>query len=1091
MNKNFIYSCFVFILLGINFPKINWGQLVISEASPNGGWMDENLGMVDWIELRNDGQVVIDLEGYQLNDEFDAAETWIFPHLELEPGGRLMLLASGQNRPYLAENWRCPVLESDVWHYHVGPTAPEWNWKEPGADLNSWNTGPGGFGYGDGDDATTLPDADVIFLRKSFEIEDVNDWGYMSFAADYDDGYIAFLNGHEIARSASMAGLEGNPTDMALFYVEAVLYAGDQPEQHIWDANGFSEWLVEGENVLAVQVHNFNAESSDLSIRPFLGLTRKDGLAAEWPESPAWWSEYDYLMHTDFQLATGESVVLYDANGAMVDALPIHPELPFGCSVGRAEGVSDDWCIFEEPTPGISNVGSACFVGLEEKPTFTLPSGWYEDEVLVQLMPPSTEQIVRYTTNGDIPTTASPMFPAGGLNLGASSVLSAKAWSASGNALPSATRDATYLIDEFIPDVPTFSIITEDDHLWDWNDGIYIMGPNASGEYPHFGANFWQPWSRLSRLQFFEVGGSLEVEAQMDLEIHGGWSRAEPQRSFRLDFKNEYGGNFEWSLFQDQPTLSSFNNINLRNAGQHSWATKMQDGVISRMALQTHNIASAWEPVSAYVNGEYWGLYGAREKLDEWFVADHFGVEAETVDFIGPFAVLNGSDADFMAAANALMTTPTSNSNYPALFESHFDVENYLDYFIFETYAQNTDWIGIAWGLNNVKLFRPSPDHTWHYVIYDMDAGFGYFGAGPWSNFIESARNPGFPNVHSNLFDRVLQNETIQHRFINRYADLVNTLFQTNSFNSYVSGAMDQISNSMPHHIDRWNSPSSYTTWLNAINNLTTHNATRVGTSRNHLMDSFGLPASHECTLDVFPPLAGQVRINTIQPGPLPWGGIYFQECPVEIEAIAAPGYLFDQWDINFHTSSGAMNGGERTNTVALYISDLFRARFTECPDDAEGSIQTGEGGGLAVSTTNVPYVDSVHWFIDQTFVQSALEFYPQESANYHAVVYFDGCTLQTESTWGESVDMNEIVWADAATTDLLLAPNPANEQVEWSCSSRCAPIEVFNALGQVVWTESNPEGLITQGIIPTAEWPEGTYIVHSGPIVKKLMIHH
>ena len=50
-----------------------------------------------------------------------------------------------------------------------------------------------------------------------------------------------------------------------------------------------------------------------------------------------------------FQLSTGESVVLSNADGDVVDALPIHPDLEAGYSVGRLEGETEDWCIFDAP----------------------------------------------------------------------------------------------------------------------------------------------------------------------------------------------------------------------------------------------------------------------------------------------------------------------------------------------------------------------------------------------------------------------------------------------------------------------------------------------------------------------------------------------------------------------------------------------------------------------------------------------------------------------------------------------------------------------------------------------------------------------
>ena len=144
-------------------------------------------------------------------------------------------------------------------------------------------------------------------------------------------------------------------------------------------------------------------------------------------------------------------------------------------------------------------------------------------------------------------------------------VLSARAWSIDGTKVPSIVSDASYFLDEFNPDLPVISLITDYDNLWDWETGIYVYGANAEDNYPHFGANFWQPWSKPTRLQLFDETGSLEAEETLDLEIHGGWSRAEPQRSFRLDFKSIYRNNKQNFYNSQQLSPEKDNNFSILN----------------------------------------------------------------------------------------------------------------------------------------------------------------------------------------------------------------------------------------------------------------------------------------------------------------------------------------------------------------------------------------------------------------------------------------------------------------------------------------------------------------------------------------------
>ena len=141
------------------------------------------------------------------------------------------------------------------------------------------------------------------------------------------------------------------------------------------------------------------------------------------------------------------------------------------CLWGDRKAASTEWCIFENPTPGEAINTGVCFDGFEAEVSATYPSGWYDSPLAVQIESPNAEQTVRYTTNGDYPTDTDPVFPEGGLEFDASTVLSVRAWDSQGNSIPSEVNDFTYIIDEFTPEVPTFSILTDEDHLWDWNTG--------------------------------------------------------------------------------------------------------------------------------------------------------------------------------------------------------------------------------------------------------------------------------------------------------------------------------------------------------------------------------------------------------------------------------------------------------------------------------------------------------------------------------------------------------------------------------------------------------------------------------------------
>ncbi len=168
------------------------------------------------------------------------------------------------------DHWEIAVLSDDLWYYSLGNNSIPPGWKAEGFNVQQWQQGAGGFGYGDGDDQTILPNTLSVYLRTEFDIVEESDISALSLLADYDDGFVAYLNGVEIARNN--LGDPGNEVawnETAFTWHEAGLYRGINPEPYsIADVN----LIKNGKNILAIQVHNHDITSSDLSSNFFIAL---------------------------------------------------------------------------------------------------------------------------------------------------------------------------------------------------------------------------------------------------------------------------------------------------------------------------------------------------------------------------------------------------------------------------------------------------------------------------------------------------------------------------------------------------------------------------------------------------------------------------------------------------------------------------------------------------------------------------------------------------------------------------------------------------------------------------------------------------
>lgn len=195
---------------------------------------------------------------------------------------------SSQAQLATIDHWETVVFETDTWHYFLGFSAPPTNWKEPSFSPSAWQTGPGGIGYADGDDNTIIPSTLSLYQRLDFNIVDSTNIVAAILHADYDDAFVAYLNGHEIARAN--IGTVGTPpsyTDTAYIYREAVMYQGQNPSSFLILKDSLFQYLKQGSNTLAIQVHNHSATSSDMSSRFFLSVAINDTSTTYQP-TPSW-----------------------------------------------------------------------------------------------------------------------------------------------------------------------------------------------------------------------------------------------------------------------------------------------------------------------------------------------------------------------------------------------------------------------------------------------------------------------------------------------------------------------------------------------------------------------------------------------------------------------------------------------------------------------------------------------------------------------------------------------------------------------------------------------------------------------------------
>ena len=732
---------------------------------------------------------------------------------------------------------------------------------------------------------------------------------------DFDDGFVAYINGIEVARSNM---LEATPAFNATAIVdrEATIYQSGSPLR--FEINEFQSLLNNGENVLSIQVHNISNTSSDLSLIPYLsasylgssedGVSPPDILALENPS-----------LHTNFKLSSkGESLTLLDSSGNQVDSLDVIG-LTTDKSIGRS--LADGSVVFfAVPSPAAENTEEE-FTGISVSDIIFSHNGGQFNEQSVRLSGAKQGEEIRYTLDATVPNAQSPRYSSA-ISISDDTVIRARVFQ--DNYIPSRTASRTYITSN-THSLPIVTLVTEPDNLFDEQEGIYVYGPEQNYEdaLPFFGANFWQDWERDVHFSFYESTGELGVALDAGIKIFGAWSRANNQRSMSIFARGRYGfSKLKYPLF---PSLAydSFESIVLRNGGNDWTKSNMRDVMMTSLMDGSGLETQAYRPVAVYLNGEYWGFYNIREKINEHFLDDKIDVdksEINILEFNGD--VVQGSNDSY----NAIIAYITNNSlaiqdNYEYV-ASQIDIDNLITYQIAQIYSDNQDWPG-----NNAKFWN-SPETKWRWILFDTDFAFGPWDSSAYNNdtlsFALSEDGPGWPNPPWSTFlvRKLLENTQFRNQFINQFADEFNGRFKTDKVREHIDAIANSMEPEMEKHFERWGEGKTVFVWQSELDVLRSFGRNRQSFLKSYIRNYFGISGMYQLSIAINNSAAGSVKLNSLQLTSANWQGEYFNNIPVTLTAVPNEGYVFSHWQGGVDEDDRVieLNRSSNTSLEAVFV---------------------------------------------------------------------------------------------------------------------------------------------------------------------------
>jgi hypothetical protein len=706
---------------------------------------DEDGDFVDWVEFYNDSDEPFSFAQLYFTDDKTNLRKWAFPNLVIEPGSYLVVYASGKDK--VTENVHTKFRLSE---------------HETLVISNQYSEV-------------------LVELTIDPLLEDIS--------RGVKDGEWVYFSEPTPGKENTTHG-----------FIDVL-----KPSSKVWDVI-INEVMARNESFLADANGNYhdwielkNNTDQDINLKGY-SLSKGPGQDTKFV-----FSDYDLPAHgfavffadaevdiagtsnyVPFSIsASGETLYLCDL---ACEELQIFETGFLGKNASSGLSENGERVFFEKPTPEETN--STDYVRRYAAPVeFSLIGGEFSSGQLLRLTAAEGAEIY-FTLDGSLPTSSDNLY-VNPIVLDSSKTV--RAIAIADGQLPSVVTTHTYIVG-VEHDLPIMALSTEPEDLFG-RVGIY--------------SNPFLVIERPVHVEFYETDG-LALSFDAGFEIFGGTSQKNPQKSFAFHLRKDYGtAEINYPLF-DQNEVTSFSHFLLRTSGQDTYMTKIQDAFIHQAVKDVIDIeVMDSRPCVVYINGEYWGLYNIREKVNEDYLASHHGVDPDQVDILvwNGFAMA-GSAVDYQALVEYVATHDMRKQENYEYVTSQIDIDNFIDYLIVQSYFGNTD-------SGNIKFWRDQNGGKWRWVLYDMDWAL-FVGTYTWNN-ISQIFNPDGMGVSdwidTTLHVNLMKNDHFKEEFIKRYALYTNTYFNPERLLPIYDAMIAEIESEMPRHLERWPKPVTYASW--------------------------------------------------------------------------------------------------------------------------------------------------------------------------------------------------------------------------------------------------------------------------------------
>lgn len=361
-------------------------------------------------------------------------------------------------------------------------------------------------------------------------------------------------------------------------------------------------------------------------------------------------------------------------------------------------------------------------------------------------------------------------------------------------------------VEETLPDITNISPSIMDSEL----DRIHIEADSFDYMYTFYFGDI----QISATVKYYNGDGTLLFEKDAQIKIKGAGSANNPMKSIGIVFGDKVNNStfqiLETSQALPNDNLSQLQSIRLRNSGNDDGVTHIKDLSVTELAIRNSiDLELKYgKAVHAFVNGEYFGLLNLRTEVDRIGLSDLLGVNVDDITIMKmdtPNNDLDFREGDEQVAQALIDAIETENG---IALHQLIDIDNFIDYLIFEDYIGNTDW-----PQNNVRLYSVN-GNKFRFLLYDLD------GAATRNRVPRLPKMEYYEDDVSKIY-QILRNH--DQGFIqaleDRQAEIYGTL-STTKFNAIVDELSENIAGDIGYLIQKWGAPHSSLQWLMNVDQL-------------------------------------------------------------------------------------------------------------------------------------------------------------------------------------------------------------------------------------------------------------------------------